>query len=259
MVARAIISGRDLARLTHQFRGMRGGMRVGLVLGAGGVVGASWLIGALEALEAETGWKGAEAERIVGTSAGSVIGALTAAGVAPELMGAYAVGRVARRRTPRPRRARRRPRASATPASEYRLTRALPPHRPRLVAPDRRHPAPPAPAQPGRDARGLAAARLRLHRPDPATWSRASSTTTWPAHPSYWAVAADYATGRRAAFGSDGRAAGARRRGRRRLVRDPRLLPPASRSPAGATSTAASARTRTSTCSPARGSTSSSA
>lgn len=67
-------------------------MRVGLVLGAGGVVGPSWLIGALEALEAETGWKGVEAERIVGPSAGSVIGALTAAGVAPELMGAYASG-----------------------------------------------------------------------------------------------------------------------------------------------------------------------
>src|SRR5690349_2261184 len=68
-------------------------MRVGLVLGAGGVVGASWLIGALEALEAETGWSGAQAERIVGTSAGSVIGALTAAGVPPELMGAYATGK----------------------------------------------------------------------------------------------------------------------------------------------------------------------
>lgn len=31
-------------------------MRVGLVLGAGGVVGASWLIGSLEAVAQETGW-----------------------------------------------------------------------------------------------------------------------------------------------------------------------------------------------------------
>ena len=56
-------------------------MRVGLVLGAGGVVGASWLIGALEALESETGWRAENAEVIVGTSAGSVIGTLAAVGI----------------------------------------------------------------------------------------------------------------------------------------------------------------------------------
>jgi NTE family protein len=58
-------------------------MRVGLVLGAGGVVGASWLIGALEALQDETGWEPSAAEVIVGTSAGSVVGALTASGMPP--------------------------------------------------------------------------------------------------------------------------------------------------------------------------------
>src|SRR5919198_1584516 len=69
-------------------------MRVGLVLGAGGVIGGSWLMGALEALEAETGWRAADAEQIVGTSAGAVIGALAAAGVPPEYMSAYASGDV---------------------------------------------------------------------------------------------------------------------------------------------------------------------
>ena len=59
-------------------------MRVGLVLGAGGVVGASWLIGALDALETETGWRAVDAERIVGTSAGAVVGALAASGVSSE-------------------------------------------------------------------------------------------------------------------------------------------------------------------------------
>src|SRR3954449_8101941 len=68
------------------------GMRVGLVLGAGGVVGASWLIGALEALESETGWRAAEAECIVGTSAGSVIGTLVASGLPVEYISAYAGG-----------------------------------------------------------------------------------------------------------------------------------------------------------------------
>src|SRR3954469_20397535 len=67
-------------------------MRVGLVLGAGGVVGASWLIGALEAVQDETGWDPSEAEMIVGTSAGSVVGALTASGVAAGDMSACVAG-----------------------------------------------------------------------------------------------------------------------------------------------------------------------
>src|SRR3954453_6078856 len=72
---------------------MEVGMRVGLVLGAGGVLGASWLIGALEALESETGWSPSEAELVVGTSAGSVGGALGADGIPPAYMNAYAGGR----------------------------------------------------------------------------------------------------------------------------------------------------------------------
>jgi NTE family protein len=67
-------------------------MRIGLVLGGGGVTGAAWLVGALEALEAQTGWEAASAERIVGTSAGSVVGALVAAGVSPgEMAGGAAL------------------------------------------------------------------------------------------------------------------------------------------------------------------------
>jgi len=67
-------------------------MRVGLVLGAGGVVGASWLIGALDALASETGISPDDAEVVVGTSAGSVIGAVVAAGIPPALLAAYASG-----------------------------------------------------------------------------------------------------------------------------------------------------------------------
>ncbi|MBA2638141.1 MAG: patatin-like phospholipase family protein, partial [Solirubrobacterales bacterium] len=66
-------------------------MRTGLVLGAGGVVGASWLIGALEALTDE-GWDPRSADRIVGTSAGAIIGALLADGVPPSTMSAYLRG-----------------------------------------------------------------------------------------------------------------------------------------------------------------------
>src|SRR5919204_1414739 len=67
-------------------------MTVGLVLGAGGVMGGAWLTGALEALAAETGWDPGSADRIVGTSAGAMIGGLVAAGVGPRVMGAHSAG-----------------------------------------------------------------------------------------------------------------------------------------------------------------------
>jgi hypothetical protein len=46
------------------------GPRVGLVLGAGGVLGGAWLVGALHAIVSETGWDPGSADYIVGTSAG---------------------------------------------------------------------------------------------------------------------------------------------------------------------------------------------
>ena len=72
-------------------------MRVGLVLGAGGVLGGAWLTGGLEALARETGWDPGSAEFIVGTSAGSMIGALCAAGVPPWFMVAHSRRRDLRR------------------------------------------------------------------------------------------------------------------------------------------------------------------
>ena len=67
-------------------------MRVGLVLGAGGVLGGAWLTGGLAAVADETGWDPGSAEYIVGTSAGSVIGALVACGVPPWFMVAHSAG-----------------------------------------------------------------------------------------------------------------------------------------------------------------------
>jgi len=58
-------------------------MRVGLVLGGGGVRGASWLMGALHGLAAEIGWDPGSADLVVGTSAGAVVAALTLAGARP--------------------------------------------------------------------------------------------------------------------------------------------------------------------------------
>jgi NTE family protein len=54
---------------------------IGLVLGAGGVVGQAYQAGVLAALERESGWDAREAAVIVGTSAGSVTGAALRVGV----------------------------------------------------------------------------------------------------------------------------------------------------------------------------------
>ncbi|MGN6299796.1 MAG: patatin-like phospholipase family protein [Angustibacter sp.] len=55
--------------------------RRGLVLGGGGVLGAAWMVGALSAIEDSLGIDLRDVEAVVGTSAGSVVGALLAAGV----------------------------------------------------------------------------------------------------------------------------------------------------------------------------------
>ncbi|MEY9877527.1 NTE family protein [Streptacidiphilus sp. MAP12-33] len=59
------------------------GARRGLVLGAGGSLGAAWTVGALCALSDTLGWDPRTAEVIQGTSAGAIVGALLALGVSP--------------------------------------------------------------------------------------------------------------------------------------------------------------------------------
>ena len=54
---------------------------IGLVLGAGGVVGQAYQAGVLSALEREIGWDPREAAMVVGTSAGSVTAAALRVGV----------------------------------------------------------------------------------------------------------------------------------------------------------------------------------
>jgi NTE family protein len=54
---------------------------IGLVLGAGGIVGQAYHAGVLAALEAEAGWDARRADLIVGTSAGSITATLLRGGV----------------------------------------------------------------------------------------------------------------------------------------------------------------------------------
>lgn len=55
--------------------------RTGVVLGAGGVLGASWMIGALHALQETVGFDARSADYLVGTSAGAVLAAALGGGV----------------------------------------------------------------------------------------------------------------------------------------------------------------------------------
>ena len=61
------------------------GSRIGLVLGGGGVLGGAWEAGALHALRQVTGWDPCRADHLIGTSVGSLLGALLAADVLPNV------------------------------------------------------------------------------------------------------------------------------------------------------------------------------
>lgn len=102
--------------------------RIGLVLGAGGVGGLAFHAGVLLALHHDLGWDAREADVIVGTSAGSIIGGLLRAGIGPEDLAAWA--------------------SDATPTAGGRKFRALMKHSDQMVTSTRL----PVPTMPGRVA-----------------------------------------------------------------------------------------------------------
>ena len=65
--------------------------RVGLVLGAGGIVGQAYHAGVLAALEHDYGWDPRSAEVIIGTSAGSITGSLLRSGIHASELAAWTV------------------------------------------------------------------------------------------------------------------------------------------------------------------------
>ena len=99
---------------------------MGLVLGAGGVVGGSWLIGALEALESETGWSPSSAESSAAPPPARSSARWPPAGSRRRSWPRTSA--VARSTRSRSSRHARRPRRGADRATcAYRLQRALPP------------------------------------------------------------------------------------------------------------------------------------
>jgi NTE family protein len=176
-------------------------MRVGLVLGAGGVLGGAWLTGGLAAIADETGWDPGSADHIVGTSAGSVIGALVASGVPPWFMVAHSGGESFAGLTDMA--GNSASSASRSAGAVFKLHRGLPS------------------LGPGSLRLGLAALRSpMMYTPTAAlaAWLPAGLISTesikdvirrvapegWTDHPNTWIVACDYATGRRVPFGRPG-------------------------------------------------------
>ncbi|HWC34916.1 MAG TPA: patatin-like phospholipase family protein [Mycobacteriales bacterium] len=167
--------------------------RRGLVLGGGGVLGAAWMIGALSALAEAYDWDPREAEVVVGTSAGSVVGAMLSCGLSVPMLVNHQRGIVAPGD----------PDIGFDPDTAAGGT--LPP-RPQLrigsaslLAKTVLHPrrVPVLAALSGLAPRGrgtLDALSDLVHQVNP--------DDIWPQRPQPWMVAMDYDTGRRVAFGA---------------------------------------------------------
>ncbi len=168
------------------------------MLGAGGVLGGAWLVGALHAIATETGWDPGSAERLVGTSAGSMVGALLASGVPPWFMVAHsaeedfdgladAAGEEASE-------------ADRSAGAAFRLHRGVP-----VLGPGSWRLALGSLARPYRHSPAALIAGWLPHGPvstEPLKDTvRRACDAPWAPHRGFWAMAVDYRTGRSVAFG----------------------------------------------------------
>jgi NTE family protein len=173
-------------------------MRVGLILGAGGVQGGAWLTGGLDALAEKTGWDPASADVIVGTSAGSMISSLIAAGIPPWFMVAHSEGETFEQMTD----VQGEPVEEASRSAGAVFERApgaipffpgsLPLVLRSLLRPQRHTPAGVLSGWLPRGVISNEPLREIIRSAVPGRWTR---------HPNHWVVACDYSTGHRVAFG----------------------------------------------------------
>jgi NTE family protein len=173
-------------------------IRRGIVLGGGGVLGGTWAVGALVALEKAFGFDPTQVDVIVGTSAGSVLAAMLGAGVTPE--------ELRQRYNDEP--------VSSGPLAgfEWDPDAAIGGHRPgfpkvlgpgsiRLIGNSLLHPT-------SVPATAVLAAFMPEGTKTMAGVGRLIDGVTpmgeWSPHPACWIVAMDYDTGRRVVFGRPG-------------------------------------------------------
>ncbi len=167
------------------------------MLGAGGVLGAAWSIGALKAFQATTGLDARDAAVIVGTSAGSVLAASLGCGLGVDVLVNHHAGLP----------------ADDDPRLDYDYDRGhggpLPP-RPRcrpgsagLLLTVARHPRRASALTvlssvlpEGRGSLAAVGALVETFSPP--------GPIGWATHPRTWIVAMDYRTGRRVVFGQEG-------------------------------------------------------
>ncbi len=175
--------------------------KVGLVLGGGGILGGAWLIGSLYALAERTGWDLSAASHIVGTSAGSVIGALIAERMPPWFIVHHQRGGDVEGMTD----AVGRPIEAADEGSRRLITWSGQVPRPVLGSPKlalcsalRPWRYPPTALLTGWVGRGF------LQTEEIGRIVRTVVPDGWSSHPNLWIVTLDYSTGKRAVFGRDG-------------------------------------------------------
>ena len=176
-------------------------MKVGLVLGAGGVMGGAWITGGLEALARETGWDPGSADYVVGTSAGSMMGTLVASGIPPWFMVAHSAGESFEGLTG----ADGRPAATAdrSGGASYRIDPTMPRlllGSPRLVLNSVRR----GGAQGSTGCWSGSAPRGMISTEPLKEIVRRVVPSGWSPHPNLWLVATDYQTGERVVFGREG-------------------------------------------------------
>lgn len=170
----------------------------GLVLGGGGVLGGAWMVGALAALQDVHGFDVRDSDVIVGTSAGSIIGALLGAGVSVDQMVDHQRGLP----------------IVDGPLAGYsfdyeKATGGSRPKRPNLLGPGsarmivksigNARKMPPTAVLSGFLPSGKGSLARVGHLIDAIT-----PMDEWSPHPNYRAVTMDYETGRRVAFGQPG-------------------------------------------------------
>lgn len=172
--------------------------RRGIVLGGGGVLGGTWAVGALCALEERLGIRANDADVIVGTSAGSVIASLLGCGVTPTQLKQHYRGEQI---TEGPLVGFDWDPGSATGGARPAKPRALAPGSLKLIGQSVLHPRQ-LPATAVLSA-FLPAGGRTLEKVGELV-DAVTDGGQWTTHPGTWVVAMDYETGKRVVFGRSG-------------------------------------------------------